>query len=132
MGILGKGSVDNAAGSASTSLIVKPSATGGFPRWDMASGQRPSMVVGGGGRGAGGGEDTPNQGQKSLADEVGQMAEQTQKEGKGESGGDGQAAGSVTEGGNPEDVPRNPKKRMWEEDKEAQKMEAASKGKDEL
>ncbi|KAI9758802.1 MAG: hypothetical protein M4579_002816 [Chaenotheca gracillima] len=109
-------------------LIVKPSAGGkeDFPKWgNMANreeGAGPSFQVGGGGKGGGGpGQPQATQKGESLSDDVGQMAEDSQKGAEKESQGEADGSAGHTDGSNngadasEEQVPRNPKKRMWEE-----------------
>lgn len=100
-------------GLASSSLIVQPSATGGLPKYGARMGDQ-QINVGAGGRGvAGEDKDRPlNEGER-LSEEVGRMAEDARAEGD-EKAGQGESA---------DDVKPNPKKRMWEEDKEAAKAE---------
>ncbi|KAI9836169.1 MAG: hypothetical protein M1837_003432 [Sclerophora amabilis] len=122
-------------------LIVQPSAakTGGFPTWgNMANNDGPSVIVGGGGKRDGEAKPPAATGEaESLTEKVGKMVDESthQGEGKGEggagthSGGDGEKRGNAQGEDitvNDEDVPRNPKKRMWEEDL------GNGKGKDEL
>ncbi|KAI9879690.1 MAG: hypothetical protein M1830_007636 [Pleopsidium flavum] len=113
-----------------TSLIVQPSATGGFPRFSPGM-SAPSIVVGGGGRGAAG--PPPNQASRSeegsMSEQVGKMAEESQEHQQ-----DGERQGGPddsTEIGRAkqkqQQQPRNPKKRMWEEDVEAKKFEERKK-----
>ena len=123
------GSIGSVARQASTSLIVKPSAQGGIPRFadGMAA---PSIAVGGGGGGAkrGSGEDD------SMVNRIGKMVDDSQEagvgagasagEGAGVGAGVGAGDGAGTEGHadqgtvlrerRPDERP-NPKKRMWEE-----------------
>ncbi|KAI9828697.1 MAG: hypothetical protein M1832_001800 [Thelocarpon impressellum] len=108
-GLVG-GAATSAAGS--TSLIVKPSATGGFPTWGTGSmTAAPSVAVGGGSKGTDEGHSLVEEVGR-MAEEVGRTAEETRKE-------DGQREiGEETS----EEVKGNPKKRMWEEDVEADKV----------
>ncbi|KAF2498780.1 Sec20-domain-containing protein [Lophium mytilinum] len=120
--------------SRSTSLIVKPSATGRPPA--RMPGQQPYMRAGGGGHGAK--SDPSDEG--SMSRQVGQMAESTQQqEGQQAQQGQQPAEGAKEQprrgDGQPlvdSDKPRNPKKRMWDEDVENAKREAEAKEKDEL
>jgi len=92
----------------STSLIVQPSATGGIPRFSQTM-SAPSIAVGGGGRGAPGpqpGQPSTSEG-GSMTEQIGRMAEDSQEQ------------------------PRNPKKRLWDENVEAKKFEERQQ-KDEL
>lgn len=128
--------------SASTSLIVKPSATGGAPRRILDPDAPPPqnyIKVGGGGRGYHQGDPSPPQ---SLSREIGKMAEQAQqgeqqhaqqqeedvhpqlRENRQQPDDEGPVVrgdGTVLK---PSDKPRNPKKKMWEEDREREKFEA--------
>ncbi|KAI9806829.1 MAG: hypothetical protein M1833_002486 [Piccolia ochrophora] len=127
------------------SLVEQASATGGFPRWgQQESGPRMSVRVGGGGRGAPMGAAQQQQQQAhTLTEEIGRMAERSaddraqpeqqehgtdQGERKEDSGGDERLRERRA------DEPSNPKKRMWEEDLEADKdaREAEGGKKDEL
>ena len=100
----------------STSLIVKPSATGGFPRFrsDMPA---PSIAVGAGGSGAKAKQpDQPAvKSDGGLSDRVGNMAEATHKD---SSSADGESIekvhGTTLREPSSNEAP-NPKKRMWEE-----------------
>lgn len=112
--------------SSSSTLIVKPSATGGFPRFSMAH-QAPSMAVGGGGKGgpAPDTKPTPRNEESSASEAVGKMAEQTRQQ---QDNGQPHAGGSSEDQKLPdEQIARNPKKRMWEEDKEAAKADPSAK-----
>lgn len=100
----------------STSLIVKPSATGGFPKFHPGM-SAPSIAVGAGGSGAK--VKRPDQpspmSEHSLSDQVGDMAEATQTS---TSSADGDSKASVQGTSlmaRSSDEPPNPKKRMWEE-----------------
>ncbi|OCK77695.1 hypothetical protein K432DRAFT_395386 [Lepidopterella palustris CBS 459.81] len=113
------------ATSSSRTLIVKPSATGRPPALNLMAGQPPPSVrVGGGGHGA---KQDPSQ-DGSLSQSVGQMAEAGQEQ--QQQGGGGEKESDVKDeqvrrgDGQPlagSDRPRNPKKRMWEEDVEQKK-----------
>ncbi|KAI9680002.1 MAG: hypothetical protein M1817_005017 [Caeruleum heppii] len=131
-------STPSRASSASSSLIVKVSATGQGQRATFASrvqGQAdevPNMViVGGGGKGGPAPAAPPGRQQQeqahdqqeSLSEEVGKMVDESRgREGVPGQGADGSAEEGVSK--SEEDAPRNPKKRMWEEDVEAAKHEA--------
>ncbi|MCJ1393501.1 hypothetical protein MMC18_006376 [Xylographa bjoerkii] len=125
-GAIGGSSQSSALSSASTqisssrSLIIKPSATGGSPRFraDMSA---PYINVGAGGKNARSGGSEPNgQNEGSLSDKVGQMVEES---GQGVEPGqtDGEALHSADADQNTvlrernADEPPNPKKRMFEE-----------------
>jgi protein transport protein SEC20 len=118
---------------ASTSLIVKPSATGGPPRHKNQP--QHYVRVGGGGRGYIHGDDPSPPG--SHSQQVGKMAEQNQQQQQQEEVPDHpqfreqrqeEDEGPVRRGDGTilkeSDKPRNPKKKMWEEDKESAKYEA--------
>lgn len=117
------GSGSSAAASSvgdriSTSLIVKPSATGGIPRFSevMAA---PSIAVGGGGKGgqAPQGNQVPR-GDGGVLDQIGKMIDESQEEDKTAGGATDQASeanrGTVLRERNEDERP-NPKKRMFEE-----------------
>ncbi|UPX11307.1 Protein transport protein sec20 [Ascochyta rabiei] len=122
------------ASEPSTSLIVKPSATGGAPRRNSDSSAPPPQKyvrVGGGGRGYRQGDPSPPD---SLSQQVGQMAEHTQQQQQEEVAEHPQLRanrqqpdkeGPVVRGDGTvleeSDKPRNPKKKMWEEDVESAK-----------
>lgn len=124
--------------SSSSSLIVKPSATGGSPKFNAAQQQQQRYVrVGGGGRGYmhAGDASPPN----SYSQQVGQMAEQAQQQQQQEeevpdhpqfrAPRQDEDDGPVRRGDGTilqeSDKPRNPKKKMWEENVESAKHEAA-------
>lgn len=118
--------------SSSTSLIVKPSATGGIPLRKPGQ-QQPNYVrVGGGGRGAPHDPSPP----ASLSQQVGQMAEKAQQQNTEEVPDHPQFrkqqpvedTGPVIRGDGtvlPDrgDRPKNPKKKVWDEDVENAKRE---------
>ncbi len=124
--------------SSSTSLIIKPSATGGIPRRNVDPNVPPHYIpVGGGGRGymPPGDPSPPN----SYSQQVGQMAEQNQQQQSNEEVQDHpqfrqqnqppaedeevrRGDGTVLKAS---DKPRNPKKKMWEENVESAKHEQA-------
>lgn len=144
-GIFGLSSAATAAQSSSpavsqsTSLIVKPSATGGIPRHRVDPNAPPPqnyIRVGGGGRGYHNGDPSPPQ---SLSQQVGRMAEQAQQQAQEQQEEDvhpqlrqnrqqPDEEGPVVRGDGTvlkeSDKPRNPKKKMWEEDAEREKFEA--------
>ena len=102
----------------STSLILKPSATGGIPRFSKVM-AAPSIAVGGGGKGG----QAPHGNQVPLSDggvldQIGKMIDESQEEGKTASGATDQASeanqGTVLRERNEDENP-NPKKRMFEE-----------------
>jgi protein transport protein SEC20 len=118
----------------STSLIVKPSATGGPPRHKNQP--QHYVRVGGGGRGymPRGADPSPPD---SYSHQVGRMAEQNQQQQQQEEVPDHpqfreqrqeEDEGPVRRGDGTilkeSDKPRNPKKKMWEEDVEREKYEA--------
>jgi protein transport protein SEC20 len=119
----------------STSLIVHNSATGGPPRYTNIQQPQHYVRVGGGGRGyMHAGDPSP---QDSYSQQVGRMAEQNQQQKKDEVPDHPQfreqrqeeEEGPVRRGDGTilkeSDKPRNPKKKMWEEDVEREKYEAA-------
>ncbi|KAF2806077.1 Sec20-domain-containing protein [Mytilinidion resinicola] len=117
--------------SQSASLIVKPSATGRPPA--RMPGQQPYMRAGGGGQGAK--SDPSDEG--SMSRQVGQMAESAQQQEGQQEQQQGEKAKDVPRRGDGQplvesDKPRNPKKRMWDEDVENAKREAEAREKDEL
>ncbi|KAF2132597.1 Sec20-domain-containing protein [Dothidotthia symphoricarpi CBS 119687] len=118
-----------------TSLIVKPSATGGSPRLNIDPNQQQHHVRVGGGGGKGYMQDPSPP--ESLSQQVGKMAEQNQqqqeevldhpqlREQKQQESEDGPVVrgdGTVLKESN---KPRNPKKKMWEENVESEKHEQA-------
>ncbi|KAH5306227.1 hypothetical protein HBI12_164530 [Parastagonospora nodorum] len=138
-GVFGLASASSAAttsvatsSQASTSLIVKPSATGGPPRHKNQP--QHYVRVGGGGRGYMHGGDPSPPG--SHSQQIGKMAEQKKQQQEEvpdhpqfreqrqeeEEGPVRRGDGTILK---ESDKPRNPKKKMWEEDKEREKFEAA-------
>jgi protein transport protein SEC20 len=140
-GVFGLATASTAATpSVKTSLIVKPSATNGAPRHSINPNVPQYVRVGGGGRGYNnaGGDPSPA---GSYSEHVGRMAEQNNqqqqqqqqqeevpdhpqfREQKKE-----EDEGPVRRGDGTvlkeSSKPRNPKKKMWEEDVEREKMEA--------
>ena len=119
----------------STSLIVKPSASGGIPKRVIDTKEAPPYVrVGGGGRGYNYDPSPPG----SLSEEVGKMAEQNeqQKQAAQDHPQLREQQQQVEEQREPvvrgdgtvleeSDRPRNPKKRIWEENVESAKHEEA-------
>lgn len=118
------GGVKSVSGQG-TSLIVKPSATGKPPPLNIMSGQQPPAIrVGGGGHGA---KHDPSQ-EGSLSQQVGQMAEESQGQQQQHQGEEAKKQQVVRGDGQPlvdSDKPRNPKKRMWDENVERAKYEEA-------
>ncbi|KAF2786756.1 Sec20-domain-containing protein [Melanomma pulvis-pyrius CBS 109.77] len=113
-----------------TSLIVKPSASGGIPKRIIDAKEPPPYIrVGLGGQGY---NDDPNAPKsQSLSEEIGEMVEQSQQEThnlpQGQQGEEQKEPvrrgdGTVLE---ESDRPRNPKKRIWEENVESVKYEEA-------
>ena len=127
----------NSHASSSTSLIVKPSATGGIPPRKPGQ-QQPNYVrVGGGGRGAPPHDPSPPQ---SLSQQVGKMAEKAQQQNTEEVPDHPQFRkqqpvednGPVVRGDGtvlPDrgDRPKNPKKKVWDESVENAKFEEQQK-----
>lgn len=114
----------------STSLIVKPSATGEIPKRPIGNNKPHYVRVGGGGRGYMQDPSPP----QSLSQQVGQMAEQNQQQQNveehpqlREQNQQGENNGPVVRGDGTvlqeSDRPRNPKKRIWEENVESAKFE---------
>ncbi|KAL9113433.1 MAG: hypothetical protein Q9227_002474 [Pyrenula ochraceoflavens] len=125
IGILG-GHKTEMVSSATTSrsLTVPPQATGGFPERQQPPGRDgPFMVVGGGGKGGGWGHQRPQEESRAKedsetpnVDEIGRIIDHADKqfeEGKG-----GIDDISSEERMRQEEIPRNPKKRMWEQEKQ--------------
>ena len=108
--------------SASSTLAQKSTTTGGIPKFPKDH-VAPRIRAGGGGQGAKmgqPGESAPGQlpqqqqeAEKTLSDQVGEMAEDSQKPDKAAS--DAESQGTVLRERTAEDGPPNPKKRMWEE-----------------
>jgi protein transport protein SEC20 len=140
-GIFGLATASTAASSSvanpSTSLIVKPSATGGIPRLsEEQRKQQQGIRVGGGGRGYMQGGDPSAEG--SYSQRIGKMAEQNQQQQQQEEEvpdhpqfrqqRQEEQEGPVRRGDGTilkeSDKPRNPKKKMWDEDVESKKREA--------
>ncbi|KAL1603509.1 Protein transport protein sec20 [Paraconiothyrium brasiliense] len=122
------------AASPSTSLIVKPSATGGIPPRQPGQQQANYVRVGGGGRGYPGNPQDPSP-PESLSQSVGKMAEKSQNaeqvpdhpqlRPQTHHEDDGPVVrGDGTVLPDRADRPRNPKKKMWDEDVESAKFEA--------
>lgn len=127
---IGGGAVTSSAVSSSVrpSLIVKPSASGGIPKFPKGMDRKahPGVPVGGGGAGAKvppRPDQMPNQGR--MSDEIGQMAEDSRREAQGAGEQKEQpfkrADGTVLEPRG--DKPKNPKKKMFEADVEDRKEE---------
>jgi len=117
-----------------STLIVKPSATGGIPKRPVVEGEpAPYVKVGlGGGRGWGIDPSPPG----SISQQVGHMAEQDQQQQQGRLAEDAVTKEAEAQEEEKEQVvrgdgtvlgerdrPRNPKKRMWEENVEREKYE---------
>ena len=99
-----------------TSLIVKPSATGDFPRIQPNM-PAPSVAVGAGGSGAKASQ-SEHQAQtldKSLLEQVGNMVEQSQQEQQTSSTIKENVGQATVLKERSSDEPPNPKKRIWEE-----------------
>jgi len=119
-GALGGAKQSNALSQASerisTSLIIKPSATADFPRFqpNMAA---PSIAVGAGGSGAKAlqSEHQSENTDRSLSEQVGQMTEQSQQQQQASSVTSESASQGTVLRERSSDEPPNPKKRMWEE-----------------
>lgn len=126
-----------AAATTTTSLIIKPSAIGGSPKINHNA-QQPYFRVGGGNRGymhgAGSGDPSPPD---SYSQKIGKMAEKNQQQQQNEEVPDhpqfreprkDEDEGPVRRGDGTilqeSNKPRNPKKRMWEENVESAKYEA--------
>ena len=145
-GVVGLGTASRSSSLAvsaepSTSLIVKPSATGGIPRRNSEAGNPPShnyIPVGGGGRGYR--RDDPSA-PGSVSEQVGKMAEQAQQQQQQQQGEEDvhpqlrqnrqqpEDEGPVVRGDGTvlkeSDRPRNPKKKMWDEGVERERFEQA-------
>lgn len=126
---------------SSTSLIVKPSPTGSIPRRNSdIDAQPPYVRVGGGGRGYMHGDDPSPPG--SYSQHVGKMTENNQQQQEQEQVPDHpqlreqapqqEEEGPVRRGDGTilkeSDKPRNPKKKMWDENVESAKVEQAQLG----
>ena len=127
-----------APSQTSTSLIVKPSATGGAPRRRINPGAPPPqnyIPVGGGNKGYYQGDPSPPH---SLSQEIGRMSEQMQQQQQEqvpdhpqlrENRQQPDEEGPVIRGDGTvlmeSDKPKNPKKRVWEENVERAKYEQA-------
>ncbi|KAI9886804.1 MAG: hypothetical protein M1823_001374 [Watsoniomyces obsoletus] len=140
-GLIGHRGVSSAfTTSTSTTLIVKPSATGARPTWDPDV-EAPTVVVGGGRKHIPQEYRPPTEiksnSQTSLVEKIATMVEETQQEVQEKQ----EIEENVKEDSKTEEeqkveeskeeeVRPNRKKRMWEEDKEAKKLD--EKVKDEL
>ena len=116
-------------GGTRTTLIVQPSATGGAPRFNQRM-SAPSIAVGGGGRGAPGPQSNqPARSEEgSITEQIGKMVEDNQEHQPGELKPAGpQANKDEKTKEDHKQQPRNPKKRMWDEDVEAKKYEERQK-----
>ena len=111
--------LSQASESIATSLAQKPTGTGKIPTFRSNS---PAVSVNAGAGGQGAKMQQPEQPSrkedKSLSDQVGEMAEQSQKEEHTQPENtvttEGERQGTVLRERR-EDEPPNPKKRMWEE-----------------
>lgn len=119
----------------STAMRVPSQPTGGIPERQEFQKEAPFMMVGGGGRGGGWGHvNTPPQkkeqrpvapssgsagnGEKSKVDEIGEMAEKAMASEPSEKEVINIDNVSEEEKAGQEEIPRNPKKRMWEHERE--------------
>jgi hypothetical protein len=146
-GILGAAAGNSATLSSTRSLIVKRSATGGIPTYAETM-QPQSVVVGGGDRGGGFRQHMPSPDPSPASISEGGQADDTRPEerrpprqpedkpeqGEKQQGGQDQGGTNVDDISEEErrrrqQIPRNPKKRMFEAEKEEAKREQA---KDEL
>ena len=110
--------LSQASESIVTSLAQKPTGTGKIPTFRPNS-PAPSVNVGAGGKGAKMQQpEQPSLKEKSFSDQVGEMAEQSQKEERTQpenrATAKGEGQGTVLRERR-EDEPPNPKKRMFEE-----------------
>lgn len=111
--------LSQASESIATSVAQKPTGTGKIPTFRPNS-PAPSVNAGAGGQGAKMQQPEQPSGKddKSLVDQVGEMAEQSQKEEHTQpeitAAAEGEPQGTVLRDRR-EDEPPNPKKRMWEE-----------------
>ncbi|KAF2739201.1 Sec20-domain-containing protein [Polyplosphaeria fusca] len=121
-----------ASGQPSTSLIVKPSASGGIPKRIISPDEEKPYIRVGGGGGRGYRYD-PGQ-VESVSEQIVKMAEQSQEQNSGEHPQPREQIPQQNEQKEPvvrgdgtvlqeSDKPRNPKKKMWEEDVEREKYE---------
>ncbi|KAK4550186.1 hypothetical protein LTR36_003153 [Oleoguttula mirabilis] len=122
-------------------LIIQPSAQGGFPTFAMsdrdaaASKGSSGIPVGMGGKGAKIGKDAALEGK--MSEKIARMHEQSSQQGSGgKEGGEEEelprrADGTVLQE-RPADVPRNPKKKMFEADVEDAKHDEQARARDEL
>lgn len=118
----------SAVSGTTTSLYVPPQATDGPPRRQDFQPEGPFLVVGGGGKGGGWGQSNvpPQQNSaghsrqeddQSMVNKIGEMADkgaEAHPDGKGTNVDDI----SEEEKARQEELPRNPKKRMWEHEKQ--------------
>lgn len=114
--------------SVKPTIRIQPSASGDRPKFRRAMDQRPANVVPVGGGGAKAGKDghIPDPSPPgSLSQKIGQMAEggreQAAVEQEAKEPKEPQRRGDGTILQERGDIPRNPKKKMWEEDVEAAK-----------
>ena len=119
--------LDQASGSIEPRLAYTPTAKGkaGIPTFE-ADMPAPSVRVGGGGHGAKAQE--PKNGEHSISEQVGQMAEASQEQGPG--GAEEKQETVLRE--RREDERPNPKKRMWEEPAGDVAQEQGNRARDEL
>lgn len=115
IGTLHSASQSRAVSEPSASLIIKPSATGGIPKFSIEM-SAPSINVGGGGSGA---KDMQHKAAKpegkSVTEDIDKMAEVNREEAQGrEASRESSQGGTILRERN-SDEPPNPKKRMWEE-----------------
>ena len=119
-GSLGGAKQSNALSQASerisTSLIIKPSATGDFPRFQPNM-PAPSVAVGAGGSSAKASqpERKSQSAEGGLSEQIGEMAEQSQQEQQAPSATAENASQGTVLRERGRDEPPNPKKRVWEE-----------------
>ena len=134
LGILGASGVASTTRGRPT-LIEKPSATGDFPTW-ASTAQAPRIVVGGGRKDPSDlydtRTDTPSI-RPSMTDDIAKAIEKANEQPSAasrpkESAETGKSQKSAeSDGKDGQQGSRNPKKRMWEEDKEAKKQEEQAK-----
>ena len=125
----GAANVTSLSSTTRTPLIIKPSATGDIPRISNMADQMPKggIPAGAGGAGAKQGKDPVLEGQ--MSEQIGRMAEQSGRQGvePAEDGKDEKelprrADGTVLQERS-EDVPRNPKKKMFEAQQQQERQQ---------